>query len=678
MSPTHSPPDSTTMGASGARGRLIRVALLLICIVTLTILAYAPGLSGGFVFDDYPNIVDNALVQPARAGWSELVAAALSSPSSDLKRPLSSLTFALDYLVAGLDPSAMKVTNLGIHVANGLILFFLLSRIISICNPNAERVRVAWAAGAIAMAWLTLPINLTAVLYVVQRMESLANLCVLAGLLTYLLARLRMHRVGRGAWLAGLSLASFTILGVGFKETAVLLPLYACALEWIVFRGRTSGEGSLDRRVVVIFIVFLLLPLLAGGAILLPRVIDASAWATRDFTLKTRLLSEPRVVLSYILWTVCPLPAWLSFYHDEFRQSVAMWSPRATLPAIAAVLASVAALPWLRNRRPLMALGVAWFFGCHVLTATVIPLELIYEHRNYFASIGVLIALYDAWSLLHERALGARPAWRVASLAVPAIWIAMSYVVTTTSAFAWGDPLRLARALAERGPDSPRAQYEYGRALIIASRYQSGSPLLDEATTALERASVLPGSSILPEQALIFVNSRMHRPVNQAWWESIYRKLSASPATVQDDSSLLALESCAREGQCDIPSAPLVRAFEIASHNGRGSARLLGSFGQHLWSVDNDRDRAIRMAKAAVEKAPDEPAYRINLARMLMDAGQTTDAAGQIDALDRLNIGGRLDAPLTSLRARLRMAQSPAGADEGGAVPAKPASTAHL
>jgi len=65
---------------------------------------YWPGLSGSFIFDDYPNIVDNSGVQPHDASLPSLVRATLSSPASEFKRPLASLSFAANYLATGLDP----------------------------------------------------------------------------------------------------------------------------------------------------------------------------------------------------------------------------------------------------------------------------------------------------------------------------------------------------------------------------------------------------------------------------------------------------------------------------------------------------------------------------------------------------------------------------------------------
>ena len=80
--------------------------LMLAITVVTTAGVYWPGTAGGWVFDDYPNIIDNAPIHITR-GHSTLVAwlnSALSSPSSFLRRPLASLTFSLNWYFGGGDP----------------------------------------------------------------------------------------------------------------------------------------------------------------------------------------------------------------------------------------------------------------------------------------------------------------------------------------------------------------------------------------------------------------------------------------------------------------------------------------------------------------------------------------------------------------------------------------------
>jgi hypothetical protein len=624
----------------------------------LAALVYWPGLSGSWLFDDYPNIVDNTGVHARNWSIASLVSAALSSPASDFKRPLASLSFAVNYLITGANAPAMKFTNLCIHLLNGLAAFLFLRALLGVAsNGQAASATNDRKAALIATAWLVLPINLTSVLYVVQRMESMANLAVMLGLWGYVTGRRRMlDGKSRGFLLAAGSVLSATAIGALAKETAIMLPLYAFLIEWYVLhRRRTSMTGNVvDRRITVFFLVFLLIPMIAGAAWLLPGVLNPSTWATRDFTLPTRLLSEARIVLDYIAWTLIPTPGTLSFYHDDFVVSQGLFSPATTLLSLVGVAIMLGLALWMRRRLPLAGLGIALFFGCHLLTGTVLPLELVYEHRNYFPSLGLLLSLVTVFSAIPSSRALAQRLGQACFVFFALLWI----FITWSTAEAWGNPLSLARELAFRAPDSPRAQYELGRTYIIYSNYDAVSPFIPLAYQPLERAARLPGSSILPEQALIFMTSRMHLPVEDAWWQSIEVKLKARPATVQDESSLDALAQCLRQMSCDFSPKHLFNAFGAALSHDRRSPRLLAMYAAFAWETMKDKQLAYRVQQEAVAGAPRENAYRIGLARYAVQLGDRDELARQISRLRAADIGGNLDADLRPLQdAYRRMAR---------------------
>ncbi|WP_426700424.1 hypothetical protein ACPPVV_13620 [Rhodanobacter sp. Col0626] len=665
---------------------------LLLAFLIITATVYWPGLSGGFLFDDYPNIVDNQGVQPHDASLATLVNAALSSPASEFKRPLASLSFAVNYLVSGLDPYAMKLTNLVIHLLNGLFAFLLARSLLqsvllqttkSIVGVSAESARPGVVAALIAGSWMLLPINLTGVLYVVQRMESLANLFVLLGLIGYLTGRRRMlgliSTIGSEVYpevrassdignflLCAASITLPLFVGILVKETAVMLPLYALLVEWILFgfRKRQPAEPLLsasndrmtpqDRRIHGLFLLVLVIPMVIGVTWLLPRVLRPETWAFRDFSLATRLLSETRIIASYIDWSLLPTPAALSFYHDNFQVSQGLWTPWTTLASIVFLSVLIALVLWLRRRLPLAALGIALFLGCQLLTGTILPLELIYEHRNYFASFGLLLTIVPLLAAPSRRATDeivfALPMVLPRYVLLAGLMVCWATLTSLTS-YAWGNPLRLAQDLASRAPRSPRALYELGRTYIIYSRYDPSSRFTKLAYAPLEKSAALPDSSILPEQALIFMNSRMNLPIKDAWWYSMIAKLKARKSGVQDESSLGALTQCVREHRCMLRTDRMTQAFMAALSHPNPSARLLATYGDYSWNVLDERALGLRMIKEAVSTQPDETAYQITLIRMLAAQDEKLEAKAAMEQLETQNIGGRLDSSLRELRA---------------------------
>jgi hypothetical protein len=577
--------------------------------------------------------------------------------------------------MTGLDPYWMKLTNLIIHLSNGLLVFLLTKNLLALTKKkqaqspsvtgNAAPGHVSITAVLVATGWMLLPINLTSVLYVVQRMESLANLFVLIGLLGYIAGRkdmlglnsistVRSHEAANGDHKRRMGLAlcvlSITIpaaIGSLAKETAVMLPLYAFLVEWAIFRFKTRNDGN-DRRLMALFSILLLLPLIVGLTWLLPHALNPAYWSTRNFTLGTRLLSEARIVVAYIIWTLLPTPNALSFYHDNYVISTGLLSPWTTLTSIATLLLLVA-LAWrLRLRQPLVALGIGLYLGCHLLTGTILPLELVYEHRNYFASIGLMLALIPL--LVSTGPTSSQHSLRVPRRVLLAGLIALWAGETTMTSVAWGDPLLLAETLALRAPDSPRAQYELGRTYIIYSHYDPASRFTQLAYAPLERAAALPGSSILPEQALIFMNARMHLPLKDAWWNSLIDKLRSHKPTIQDESSLGSLTQCDRAGDCDLPTQKMTEAYQAALSHPAPSARLLAMYGDYAWNVLQDRNLGLRATAGAVAASPDEPAYRITLVRMLLACGRLADARIALNQLQQLNVGGRLNSELAELR----------------------------
>ncbi|MGH8158707.1 MAG: hypothetical protein ACREPQ_11355 [Rhodanobacter sp.] len=689
----------------------------LVIILLLVAAIYWPGLSGGWLFDDYLNIVYNQGLQITNLHLSTLINAALSSAASEFKRPLAMLSFALNYRATGLDPYWMKLTNVVIHLLNGLLVFVLTRALIQQAGKSAARTPVGAASAAtadslpiahdalvtevaptagivavlVAAAWMLLPINLTGVLYVVQRMESLANLFVLLGLIGYVAGRRRMlagadaDADAGGLALCAASLVVTTALGLLAKETAVMLPLYALLIEWALFRGMRKDVGMSghrhDWRIAALFLIVLVLPMLLGLGWLLPGLLKPEAWAARDFTLRTRLLSEARIVLDYIHWTLLPSPRELSFYHDDFVISSGWLAPWTTLASVLGLAALTGLSVWLRRRAPLAALGLALFLGCHLLTGTILPLELIYEHRNYFASFGLMLALVPllaapatslsfvgATSVATSRSLeGASVAAEAAPTGKPRANDALPYATlrrfalgvllvfwasqTALTARAWGSPLRLTQMLAAVAPDSPRAQYDLGRSYSVYTNYDPASPFTPLAFAALEHAASMSPSTILPEQALIFMSAKMKLPIKEAWWDSLIAKLKAHPISQQDLGAVTTLSTCAAKNHCALPIPRMLEMFLAALDHPNPSAELQAHYGDYAWSVMGDRALGERMTAAAVAADPGYPGYRVALIRMLAAQGRSSDANSALHQLEALNVGGRLDPTLRELRA---------------------------
>jgi len=221
------------------------------------------------------------------------------------------------------------------------------------------------------------------------------------------------------------------------------------------------------------------------------------------------------------------------------------------------------------------------------------------------------------------------------------------------TAYAWGNPLRQVIDFASRAPDSPRAMYELGRTYIIYSKYDPASPYRNLAYEALEKAAALPGSSILPQQALIFMNARMHVPLEDRWWDSMIAKLKAQKSTVQDESALEQLSSCQISGECILPKQRMLEAYLAALSHPNPGGRLLNMYGTYAWEELDDHELGVQMIRDAVAASPKEPAYRITLVRMLTDLDRLDEARKALRDLQAFDVAGHMDEGIATLNARL-------------------------
>ena len=189
-------------------------------LVLLTAVVYWPGLTGPFLFDDFANL--DALGQYGGVRDLETLRLfVLGGHSGPAGRPIALLSFLLDSTTWPADPRPFKVTNLLLHLLNGVILF-ALTRLLLLLSGKLGPGRCTFAALLVAGAWLLHPFLVSTVLYPVQRMAMLSTLFILLGLWGYAHGRLLLTKKPLRAYLwMSVSLAGCTVLAILSEENGV-------------------------------------------------------------------------------------------------------------------------------------------------------------------------------------------------------------------------------------------------------------------------------------------------------------------------------------------------------------------------------------------------------------------------------------------------------------------------
>jgi hypothetical protein len=420
---------------------LTRHYVALAALPIATCLVYLPGINGPWVFDDHASLLGNHFIKMSHLDWDALWRASWSFGGSPLHRPISMFSFAINHWMAGGFQSTLsfKAVNIAIHATNAIVVYFLFLRLAAVNQTGGghslkEISRIKCYAFAIALIWAIHPIQLTSVLYVIQRMTSLSATFTLLSLLSYVHARTGAHR---HSWVWFMASAVFLVLSVLSKENGALTLLFILLVELLLLRNHPWllkwRQLSVDsRRIWFIGIIVLSIAGFIGFTIWgLPN------YGHRPFTLVERLLTEARVVVFYLSLILIPRINAFGLHHDDIPISTNLASPWTTVPSILLLVALLSSAYILQRRIPLYAFGIFWFFTGHLLESTTWPLELVHEHRNYLPVLGILIS---AAALLQRQDWAAN--YRLLTTSIVAI--ALIFGITTIyRSYQWSSVTRL-------------------------------------------------------------------------------------------------------------------------------------------------------------------------------------------------------------------------------------------
>ncbi len=300
----------------------------------LTLALYANTFHSPFTFDDYPVILENPSIR-----WRELslqnVLSAMLAPIN--RRPIAHFTFGLNYYFDRYEVLGYHAVNIVIHFLNGLLVYAFARTVFRHLQAVRGQARmlsgssVGWAALLAGLLFIAHPLQTQSVTYIVQRMNSLATLFYLGGLLLYIRGRETKRRGGAPALFAA-ALAAW-LLAVGSKQNALTLPVAIGLYEWFFLR-------DLDREWALRCLKLFAVPIALGAFALYYITVWGPdfGFARRDFTMGERILTQFRVVCFYASQIALPLPSRLSLIHD-ISTSHSLLDPPTTLTSLLAVCA---------------------------------------------------------------------------------------------------------------------------------------------------------------------------------------------------------------------------------------------------------------------------------------------------------------------------------------------------
>lgn len=594
---------------------------------------YFSGINGQFQFDDYPNIQQNSRIHIAELSKESLTKAILSSPGNNLiaKRPLSMLTFALNYYFSGLTPNSYKLTNIFIHIVNCIGIYWVCLLLLqSLPNKNNKLLNNQQFSLLVALTWGVHPINLTAVLYVVQRMTSLSAFFVICSIGIYILARnaIDNNQLKKGLLYLLMVIVS-AFFGILAKQNAVLVFLYIFIIEIVFFRERKHSQNF--KKIFSIFfsiVIFIPFLLIVGYTIFNPEWFQ-NGYSDLPFGPFQRLITEFRIVWLYIAWILLPNNQQLGYIHDDIPMSTSLFD--STMPIIAGtghfMMLCLLVYLWHKRKQPLFILGCSLFYASHLIESTIYPLIITFEHRNYFGSFGLLLAIFSLISNIKEK-------YKTITFSFIGIFLFFLVILTSQRASGWGKGLESALLDVQHHPLSAAAHYELARQYSQLDNTED-SKYFQNAKQHFEKASQLDKYRANSLFALVMLFARNNQPIPKKYIDQLILRAKNNPFYPTHVTWLAGMVKCYKNKDCktlkitdiqnilqamldnkNIEHSPLSRSYTFLI-----AADILANIG-------NNYNQALAFSINAVDSSPNAIQFTLNVIELAL-AGNDFDTAEQ-------------------------------------------------
>ncbi len=423
----------------------------------LTALFYAPSLHYAFEFDDVPNILKN---------YSVRFFPPFTFRTLIENRWMCNWLNKLNYWQGYFDPFYFRLTNLIIHIATGVLVYFLLLSLLSYAPAGTLWHRRRQSIATLTSALFLLhPVQTQTVSYIIQgRSEGVAGLFIVATVLCFVWACSARRRI-----LPIIVLCALCVLTCGAKEIAIVTPLLVLLTDWFVISGQSFA--GLKRRWPVHLLVWTIV-------VSIFALQHDAGFFTKFFTLQQQALQNPGNMLAQAQ-TIAPLQFaysslkviahYIAIFLWPFGMSVEydwqlephFFTLGVLLPLAALLVLGffVLRLAW-RKQLPYITFAALWFAIAIAPRASLFAsAELVCDYKTYIASVGLLFIVSSGICALPAHAL----ATVVLALGLGTLSMQRNEI--------WKTPLKFWADVAKHAPRKARGHNNYGVALVEAGEY---------------------------------------------------------------------------------------------------------------------------------------------------------------------------------------------------------------
>jgi protein O-mannosyl-transferase len=330
-----------------------------------------------FTMDDDGYVASNPHIRygftPDAIGW------AFTTYDLANWHPVTWLSHMLDYQMFQLDPAGHHDMNLLLHVANAVLLFWVLLRATGYSGRSFM----------VAALFAFHPINVETVAWVAERKNVLSMLFFLLALGAY---QADVRRSGLGRYLLVALLFAFGLMA---KPQVITLPFVLLLWDYWplrrMFAAQESSSGIAPRKLSWLVLEKLPLFALSAGSAIMTMKAQRAAGAMRYYPFSLRLENAIVAYVRYIgkaFW-----PGRLAVFYPHV--TLLTWQ----VVAATLLLLAVTLLAFLRRQQRYFAVGWLWFLGTLVPMIGVVQVgeQAMADRYAYLSFVGLFLMV--CWSL---------------------------------------------------------------------------------------------------------------------------------------------------------------------------------------------------------------------------------------------------------------------------------------
>ena len=424
---------------TGFKNPFFWVSILLAAVV----LVYVQSLFNGFTnWDDIEQITEN----PDIAAFSlQNIKKIFTSFYVGMYQPVTTLSFALIHLVAGLKPWAYHLFGILLHVCNVFMVFLFVNKI------SRNKMLSFFVATLFALA----PVQTEAVAWASATSTLLFSFFMLLSLLQY--QEFRESNKRRGYLLSFL----FFLLSLLSKSAAVILPLLIILLDF-------RWDGKIVLKKLINKIPFLILSVIFGVITVIARQESGHIVSiTQYFSVFNRVVL---VLYSLAFYIVSPLlPLKLSAFHPypvQIAGTLPFWYYLAPL-FLAGLIIFVR---YAKKNKREYVFGFLFFLLNLIVVLELIPVgvQVVKERYMYLASVG----LFYNFGILLLSLQSKKPKYKNSLLVVG---IALFFVFSIATSFrihTWKDSFALWNDVISKYPKTSAAYINRGNAYTVNNDFE--------------------------------------------------------------------------------------------------------------------------------------------------------------------------------------------------------------